>query len=680
MGYDRPLVNESCLLDEGSVLLRRSHGQLVAFTPTLMLAMPFNHNMCLTTDVSRHARDLLLYKDKCAAGGTQAEPPRLGSAEVRGFLASEYSTKYSTKADNTTMNENTLLAAIAVKNNSARTDQQQASGFLAKMLNGMNGSYSVPTMMAASYLLGHGDSMTSFDCVPYNARAYALDLAARSRVVVDDCGHGDAGEDHEVELEAAVGGAADAPAATTAAGSMRLVAAKEAYLQRDEAFDSFSPFEMAMAFNVVKPRSPAAKTDATASSSAAEAAAAEEGVAAGYRHQPRKTMIIPQFISEAPTRPLDTASAELRVFYAAFALGNFYPYDRHLHELDGETLWDQFLDWEKNKPRKELDAFAFGMLDNIQLRCMARVEMKVEWSNAVVRRHNVRSVDSEGPGCMGQVDDGGHGGADVEGFDGAAEDPDTLLHLASLAAGMDDPGQRGSSYEKDALRVIRSSSVSPATQAVSARGVVQADDDRSEALASAFQELKASKKLHGGCAEPSKASGSGGKVLHVRYTGTGSVQAKVQFIGAGLQSDADAAAVSAMNAALERGDAPPYVRMPAGADGRPQLPTEDQTIKLFRLCEDQAHAFRIMTHTLHVEIAIAAGGGAAVAADAAHGYHGQLEGPVLPTSFSIASVCAESFHTRLILLGGAGEIDAIAIASVQLPFREMAIAVPLSKK
>jgi hypothetical protein len=72
MGFDRPLVDKSQLTDDGSILLRRTHGNLVSFIPSLLLACPFNHFMSLTLDASRHARERLLWEDAQRSGSTQA--------------------------------------------------------------------------------------------------------------------------------------------------------------------------------------------------------------------------------------------------------------------------------------------------------------------------------------------------------------------------------------------------------------------------------------------------------------------------------------------------------------------------------------------------------------------------------------------------------------------------------
>ncbi len=71
MGYDRPLVQRPCLLENGSVLLRRTHGMLVPYIAALILASPCNHYMSLALESSRYVRDLLLWYDARCRGDTQ---------------------------------------------------------------------------------------------------------------------------------------------------------------------------------------------------------------------------------------------------------------------------------------------------------------------------------------------------------------------------------------------------------------------------------------------------------------------------------------------------------------------------------------------------------------------------------------------------------------------------------
>jgi hypothetical protein len=149
------------------------------------------------------------------------------------------------------------------------------------------------------------------------------------------------------------------------------------FQHRNDAVGELSPFEMAIMFT----------TDNVASSSTKALMFQRGHPSKGNQGlQPRQTMVIPQQFGDPPMRPDDTAEPEDLEAWANFALGNFFPYDRYLHLLKGDTIWAKFLYWCEHKPRGALDQVAMKFLGNIHTRNLARQEMKKDLNIKVVRR------------------------------------------------------------------------------------------------------------------------------------------------------------------------------------------------------------------------------------------------------------------------------------------------------
>jgi hypothetical protein len=327
----------------------------------------------------------------------QAEPPKLLSAEVAGALQSEYCSKYSTKADNTTMNTDLLLSVQGLLDSLDRTAEQKARTMVAKFLNAVNGSYSVPLVITASHLLGHGDYWMPIDTIAYDLRAHWKALAA-AYPGPSGLADQEEDEDHEIHVEIAVNNANDeddehdddihvevpvnnANDASDEHDGVKVVASKAAYEFRNDALSSWSPFEVAMAFNLVKSRSKAVI--------ALRLKAGYPG-RSGYGHQPRNNMIVPQFYASPCMQPCDTADYAAKLDYAAFALGNFYPYDRELGVLEGSDLWKKYESWVKTQPRGERDKAALAILHNMHVQSLARTESRNASNDARVRRVELR--------------------------------------------------------------------------------------------------------------------------------------------------------------------------------------------------------------------------------------------------------------------------------------------------
>lgn len=133
----------------------------------------------LLTGTCRWARAHQLWEQARAAGSTAAEPlpPTL---DEQSNDASEYASKYATKADNVGTNDAVLAIAhlvAAAQERIAHTALQPADAaigrrWLAKAINAAQGSMTVPAALAATYALGYGDSRLSHRTQPFDHRAF----------------------------------------------------------------------------------------------------------------------------------------------------------------------------------------------------------------------------------------------------------------------------------------------------------------------------------------------------------------------------------------------------------------------------------------------------------------------------------------------------------------------------
>ena len=384
MGYDRPLVPHTQCLRPGStlVLQKRHHGNLVAHSMCITAAEPANHSFSFSHECSRYLRDLLLWKDRVACGDTTAEEPRVVDAAIASALQSEYSSKYSTKSDNTPENIRTLQVAKVL----AEKNEKTARTILTKLLNRITGSVSYPLVMLSSYLLGHGDFWFPIGTAAHNYWSFQQDLLSQQKGIMYEDG------EVNVTLNYVLKGGKTYTSATTPVTD---------YKSRSPYLTQWSPVEVTMAFDL-KP----AKTRASRTFALIE----PHPKALIHGHNPRKDIVLPQSFSSNPARPDDAASQEDKETYAAFALGNFYPYDRAHNDLNGTTLWDKYKYWVDTMPRGKADALAKTMLHNLDQSAQVRDLMKAE-SAAVIRRFQLRKsthqhdrrVDEVSPTRTGQL-------------------------------------------------------------------------------------------------------------------------------------------------------------------------------------------------------------------------------------------------------------------------------------
>jgi hypothetical protein len=138
------------------------------------------------------------------------------------------------------------------------------------------------------------------------------------------------------------------------------------------------------------------------------------------------------------------------------------------------------------------------------------------------------------------------------------------------------------------------------------------------------------------------------EVLRIDYSATGHLQARVEWISARTPSASELAALAQYNESMQGGGGPPYVRMPPDASGRPQAPSEEQTIALFHLCEEQALAFRIIARMLRAEISGLIERTSTADVD-------PLDRPFLPTRAE-PDLPLIAPQLLMVLLGGAGEV------------------------
>lgn len=519
------------------------------------------------------------------------------------------------------MNSNLLLTASGLLDAPERSNEQKAKTMISKFLNAINGSFSIPLIMTASHLLGHGDSWFPLDTVTYDIRNHWSLLA--NKYSVSTSMHFNSSENHEVQVEV------DADDQVSLDSAVHIVASKAAYLSRCHALDDWSPFEVAMAFNITKVRS---KTVAALKLLSDYPGRKDTG------HQPRDSIAIPQFYSEPPMLPVDSATDDEKNNYAAFALGNFFPYDRMLHLLEGDSLWQMYTYWVENKPRKDRDDLAVTMLKNLNVRSIALMESRQDLDEAIVRRSQLRANKATNDAYEN------HDSSDCEyeEIDGPSIDSefgDRLYDFLGAIPSCDAHLSAADAYDRAALLVVDAARIdSGHVRSSDATRVLVPGEDFLQDLSHTMEDL--SQKRDELLAPPSTSGPS--SVLNIRYTASGDLQARVEWIGRDAPSAVDVDMLNAQNEMLIKGGSPPYIRMPLDENGLPQAPTEEQTIKLFKLCEEQALAFRIIANTLRREIALFVQDGATSA-------------EVLPFLGEESSY-VETPHKQLlmVLLGGAG--------------------------
>jgi len=313
MGYDRPLVHTTHCLNAtaNNVLLRRTHGNLVAYMPVLMLAMPGNHFVSMTHEHGRGLRDWMLWKDKFDKGATISEPPSMLDAETHSIMQSEYASKYCAKIDNTDINTNAFILLVEHEAET-RTPDQQAKSLLQKLLHKINGSQTYPLVLTVSFLLGHDDHWFPIPCATFDPWHFYKSCMSHSK----QCGDLDM---HDVQCRL------DHNAEDS---SVTISTQLSRYNRRHVALHDWSPYEMTMAFDCAKPTRLAGQLLHLDNDS-------DQG------HNPVANIRIPQIVKDIPPYPAETSDLEFKEEWAAYALGVFFPFDTMLDELEGDSLWEK---------------------------------------------------------------------------------------------------------------------------------------------------------------------------------------------------------------------------------------------------------------------------------------------------------------------------------------------------
>ena len=316
------------------------------------MAMPGNHTMSLLSELSRWTREHYLW-ELAVAKGCKAEEPDLPDEYVSAFLTTMYIHAYDFKADNVNITQPILMMS-SILQDETKSQVQICRSVIAKAMNKVNGAMTYGSVFCSHLMQGYEGTVISYktkvhDIRPFLAQFFPKWCVSQVR---------ENGEKEQVQLQLE----------QDDMNACHLVDDVLNYTHRHEALENLSPIEMTMAFIFDK-----------ADTKASKALLIQDGhpLAGSHGHKPRKTNVVPQFISNPPLRPKDNGERESQDSYAAFALSNFYS-DRLIHLLEGESLWDKYTYWRDNKPRNdleeviELDTLAFRMLDNAQGMAEAR--------------------------------------------------------------------------------------------------------------------------------------------------------------------------------------------------------------------------------------------------------------------------------------------------------------------
>ena len=283
----------------------------------------------------------------------QVQEPKLLSPEVQAAICNEYTCSYSFKIDNILINIACIITASALQD-LTKTPEQIARSVLAKAMNRIHGAMTMGAIYVSHLLLGHGDSYISYKTQIVNFIAYVRHFKpSHAQRLFPDASSGQLIQRLTIDSE----------------GSAGFVNEVLTYVRRDPALYRLSPLEMAMCIQLA----PHPKNKTTPFLlQLGHPMAVTHGV------RPKTRFVLPQFLSDPPPRPADSAPVEDREDYAAYARSVFYS-DKFLDRLEGPTLWDQLLFWEdqtrqKKGPRgAELDAFALRMLKNVENMAAARL-------------------------------------------------------------------------------------------------------------------------------------------------------------------------------------------------------------------------------------------------------------------------------------------------------------------
>lgn len=306
-------------------------------------------------------------------------------------MASEYASKYASKSDAINLN-GPLLQCASVLADKTLPVERKSKLVMSKIQNHVNKAIVYPLTMQSSYLLGHGDYWWPMKTCKHDGLLFQRALKPRQTAYEDEVfnvtfapgNHTTPSNDHPaLPLPHNV---EDGQPATR---QVQAINAETMYIHRHEALTKWSPYEMTMAFECCL---------ANTTASSLLKVKREFPSVKQYGHKPylnkegKPVIHIPQLFRDPPLRPDPEAPSDDKEEYAAFALGNFYPYDRLLNDLKGDQLWDKFLFWEEHRPRKEKDDFAMMCLANYQVRAQARLQMRVESKKLNMQRRLVTAA------------------------------------------------------------------------------------------------------------------------------------------------------------------------------------------------------------------------------------------------------------------------------------------------
>jgi hypothetical protein len=489
-------------------------------------------------------------------------------------MMSEYQCKYNTKAEWSKINE-CLLRTTAWIVSTGKTAQQVATSVLSKMINSITKTIPYPLVMTSTYLSGFGDYWIPKRFVRHDYRHHQQAL-----LKVQHPHHTDPMEREEVEHQLMQDDAFDVGEGHN---HIQMADAVTLWTQRCDVLSSWSPIEVAMGFECGRFNTEPSKLFPLKDRP-------------GYSHKPRldrakKAIIaIPQHLSEHPGRPTDDASRQAHEDYAAYALGNFYPWDTQLHMLHGDTLWDKFISWERDRPRDKQDDFAMQCLRHIELRVQARALMKVD---AQQRKHIQHQVEEAccGPRDVSDASDhdreGAHSDDDEEQQLHAMEDigldDDTLERLANVSCLEDIPSDQ-SNYMMDTLSPLGAHHATVChTPCEFGKAVHKYNDQWQRRIESATENLKDisfQKQL----VAQDRAVEADKRIRIERSNTGGALHAIVSFRPLPATSPGEWA-----DSIIPHGESLPYIRLPNA-----ERPSLDDTIRLCCLCEEQEFAFRLI--------------------------------------------------------------------------------------
>ena len=282
-------------------------------------------------------------------------------------------------------------------------------------------------------------------------------------------------------------------------------------------------------------------------------------------HNPTANINIPLTFSNAPVPPDAEATDEEKTEWAAWALGNFYPYDRMLSLLKGHTLWRKYKYWRRHKVRGAADDVAFHLLDNMILAAHAREAIRARDKDTRVRRSQMRAagLDHKVYEHDGGFSTAAHDGDFSQEFDLHPDcngDEDAFEHIQSLLAPGPDDACAGAAdqYLADAVAVIAQQPLPPAsTEDAASDSCARAGHGTREALNAAIAAMKE--------ARPGRLKEMAPETLEERHRlrlcthhSTGKVYCKLVYAQSLPLAANEAELIKALNTKLKTGAQPPY--------------------------------------------------------------------------------------------------------------------------